>query len=237
MQWCGASTLCMWISGRFQPTTPSSLCHSGFKKVRSIHDTTRMPNAHKILIRRWFNPPCASVLCLFHVAGHVTCVPCGCVAGDVPRVDLMNNELCMFQHLYHTALPCNVIPKYILSGFAPLLGGDFERCKENTLTPPPLDNSKFPCHVLFLAKATYMALSRQRDATIFASLIRRGNLYPVNGTEVFLQLTAQRWLCPANRRKKSTGAAVVVQQWVTVCMLLLCSVNGTPFVFVEPSFY
>ena len=55
-----------------------------------------MPKPHKILTRRWFNPPCASVLCLCHVAGHVTCVPCGCVAVDVPRVDLMNNELCMF---------------------------------------------------------------------------------------------------------------------------------------------
>ena len=130
------------------------------------------------------------------------------------------------------ALPCNVIPKYSFVGFAPLLGGDFERCKGKTFNPPLFDNLKFPCHVLSLVKATYMALSRQRDTTISASLIRRGNLRPVNGMEIPLQLTAGRWLCPANRRQKSTGAAVVVQQWAAVCTLLLRPANGTEKLFL-----
>ena len=82
-----------------------------------------------------------------------------------------------------------------------------------------------------------MALSCQRDTTISASLIKRGNLFPANGTEVPLQLTAEKWLCPANRRKKSTGATVLVEQWAALCPLLVCSLNGTRFLFVGPSFY
>ena len=82
-----------------------------------------------------------------------------------------------------------------------------------------------------------MALSRQRDTTICASLIRQGNLWPAGRTKVPLQSTAERWLCPANKRDKSTGATVVVQQWAAVCKLLLCPVNGKCFFLLEPSFY
>ena len=66
---------------------------------------------------------------------------------------------------------------------------------------------------LCLVDQTRQSLSRQRD----------GGPSP---------MTAERWLCPANRRKKSTGAAVVVQQWAAVCTLFV-----RPFSFVEPSFY
>ena len=62
-----------------------------FPKVHSVHDTTSMPKPHKILSRRWLTTPRASILCLCHVAGHVSLVPCGVVAVHVPRLDLMKS--------------------------------------------------------------------------------------------------------------------------------------------------
>ena len=114
-----------------------------------------------------------------------------------------------------------------------MIGHNSRRCYAKPgykKTEKPLFPDKFPCHVLCLVKAaTYMALSRKRGTTISASLIRRGNLCPVNGRQFPLQMTAEIWLCPVNRRKKSTGAAVLVQLWAAVCTLLLCTVNRTFF--------
>ena len=90
-----------------------------------------MPKPHKLLNRRWFNPCFASILCLCLVADHVAFVPFGCVAVNLPRVDLMKRAIMYVSTLvpYSGTLQCH--PKiYFVGHFVGSLGGALKGAKE-----------------------------------------------------------------------------------------------------------